>query len=129
MDERGHLLTTSGSGLDDPTIAERTVARTGISHFAATELEPVPATSATTRQHPAATVPCRSRDQDNSVSCLSCGHLFAWGDTGRPIGYGSVHGRPHDLVVLVPEPRARWTTTSLQMRGGSGHERRGACAT
>ena len=60
-------------------------------------------TSATKRQHPAGHKPVPVRDQDNSISCLSCGFTFAWGDTGRPIGYGNVHGRPHDIVVLVPE--------------------------
>ena len=63
-------------------------------------------TSATKRQHPAGHKPVPVRDQDNSISCLSCGFTFAWGDTGRPIGYGSVHGRPHDIVALVPEPVA-----------------------
>ena len=42
MDEPGASAHDIWIRFDDPTIAERTVARTGISHFAATELEPVP---------------------------------------------------------------------------------------
>lgn len=43
-------------------------------------------TRATTRQHPAGHRPVPVRDQDGELSCLSCGHLFAWGTASRSIG-------------------------------------------
>lgn len=46
------------------------------------------------------------KDQDGDSVCLTCNWRVSWGDTSRPIGYGSVHGRPHDIVALVPEPVA-----------------------
>ena len=42
-----------------------------------------------------------------SLECLTCGHTFAWGDTGRPIGYGTLpRGIVHQIVTHVPEPVA-----------------------
>ena len=60
---------------------------------------------ATTRQHPAVHKPVPVRDQDGELSCLSCGHLFAWGPASRSVGSVSMsHLNTHDIVAVVPEP-------------------------
>ena len=60
---------------------------------------------ATKRQHPVGHRPVPVRDQDGELSCLSCGHLFAWGTASRSIGSLSLSRiRTHDIVAVVPEP-------------------------
>ena len=62
-------------------------------------------TSATKRQHPAGHRPVPVRDQDGELSCLSCGHLFAWGTASRSIGSVSLSRlNAHDIVAVVPAP-------------------------
>ncbi len=71
-------------------------------------------------QHPAGHKPVPVRDQLGSLECLTCGHTFDWGDTGRSVGYGYAHGRPHDIVAVVPEPVAALDDDEFATAGGLG---------
>lgn len=73
----------------------------------------------TRAQHPAGHRPVPVRDQDNSVSCLSCGFTFAWGDTGRSVGYGSL---PRGIVhqIQAHDPFASLDDDEFATAGGLG---------
>jgi len=59
--------------------------------------------AATTRQHPAGHRPQPVRDQEGGIACLACDFTFAWGDTARPIGYGSLpRGLIHQIQAHDP---------------------------
>ena len=71
------------------------------------------------RQHPTGHRPVPVRDQDGELSCLSCGHLFAWGTASRSIGSLSLSRlRTDRLVAHVPEPIAEMDDDDFATAGG-----------
>lgn len=63
--------------------------------------------------------PWADDDGSGRVACLYCPHIYVQGNWSR---YGradqQVHGRPHDLVVLVPEPVAALDDDEFATAGG-----------